>query len=192
MAKTKTKSGKSKSAKSAVKSEWAKVKSSGIHNKGLFAKRDIPEGTRIIEYVGEKLTTAESERRGVEQDELARETGGGTVYMFTLNSRFTIDGNVSWNTAKYANHGCDPNAETDVIKGRIWLIALHDIKKGEEIVYDYSFDIEYCKDYPCLCGAKNCAGYIVGWEFRAKLKRKLKAERKKKQGQKKDSKRKKR
>ena len=176
---TKTKEKKHKGAKKSVKSKWAKVKRSGIHNKGLFARKDIPGGTRIIEYVGEKLTTAESEQRGFDHDETARETGDGTVYMFILNKRYRIDGNVPWNPAKFANHSCAPNAETDIIKGRIWLIALRDIEKGEEIVYDYNFDAEYYKDYPCLCGAKKCAGYIVGTEYRKKLRRKIRSEKKK-------------
>ena len=190
-AKTKKKAGKGKKSGKAtqskqepVKSEWARTRRSGIHNRGLFAKKDIPKGTRIIEYVGEKLTHAQSEKRGIEHDEQARESGDGTVYMFTLNKRYTIDGNVPWNTAKYANHSCEPNAETDIIKGRIWLIALRGIEKGDEIVYDYNFDIEYYEDYPCLCGSKKCVGYIVGAEYRAKLKRRLKKKAAKKKGRK--------
>ncbi|NNC87690.1 MAG: SET domain-containing protein-lysine N-methyltransferase [Akkermansiaceae bacterium] len=160
-------------------SKWVKVGQSGIHNNGLFAIRDIPEDTRIIEYVGDKITKAESERRANAQDEKGRATGDGTVYIFTLNSRYDIDGNVPWNFARNANHSCDPNAHTDIVKGRVWLIASRDIKKGEEVVYDYGFDMSHWEDHPCLCGAKRCLGYIVGEEFRAKMKRKIKARRKK-------------
>jgi SET domain-containing protein len=155
--------------------EWVGVARSGIHNNGLFAKKDIPKGTKMIEYVGEKIIKAESERRGNEQDELGRPTGDGTVYVFTLNDRYDIDGAVDWNDAKNANHSCEPNASTDIQKGRIWLIADRKIRKGEEIVYDYGFDLSYWRDHPCLCGSKKCVGYIVGEEYRDKLKKKIKA-----------------
>ena len=161
-------------------SEMVEVRSSGIHNRGLFARCDIPEDARIIEYVGEKITKAESERRANLQDEKGRATGGGTVYIFTLNSRYDIDGNVPWNDARFANHSCDPNAYTDIVKGRIWLMAARDIRKGEEIVYDYGFDLSCWEDHPCRCGAKRCLGYMVGEEYRAKLRRKLRDRRKKK------------
>ena len=173
---------KKNGAKKRGTSKWVAVRSSGIHNKGLFAIRDIPEDTKIIEYIGEKIIKAESERRANLQDERGRETGEGTVYMFTLNDRYDIDGNVSYNAARYANHSCDPNAHTDVKKGRVWLYASRDIKKGEEILYDYGFELDSWEDYPCLCGSKRCVGYIVAEEYRPKLKRKLKAKTKTKAG----------
>ena len=182
--KKKGKKGPSKKAPN----KWVKVTGSGIHQKGLFAKRKIPTGTRFIEYVGEKITKKESERRGHEHDDEGRPTGDGTVYIFTLNSRYDIDGAVSWNKAKYANHSCEPNAYVEIKKNHIWIIAERDIKNGEEITYDYNFDIEHYEDHPCRCGAKHCAGYIVGEEFRKKLKRRLKAKKsraKKKAGKKK-------
>ncbi|MDE0826735.1 MAG: SET domain-containing protein-lysine N-methyltransferase [Akkermansiaceae bacterium] len=168
---------KSRKAEPQVKkgSEWVGVGQSGIHQSGLFARRDIPKDTRMIEYVGEKIIKAESERRGNEQDELGRPKGDGTVYMFTLNDRYDIDGAVDWNDAKNANHSCEPNAATDIIKDRIWLISARDIKKEEEIVYDYGFDLSYWRDHPCRCGSEKCVGYIVGDEYRKKLKKKIKA-----------------
>lgn len=156
-------------------SEWVGVGQSGIHQNGLFAKRDIPKGTRMIEYVGDKITKTESERRGNVQDAEGRPMGDGTVYIFTLNNRYDIDGAVSWNDAKNANHSCEPNAATDIIKGRIWLVSERAIKKGEEIVYDYGFDLSHWRDHPCLCGSKTCIGYIVGDEYREKLQKKIKA-----------------
>jgi len=156
-------------------SKWAEVRESGIHQKGLFARRDIPVNTRIIEYIGEKIIKTESERRRDEQDEKGRSTGDGTVYVFIVNSRYDIDGNVQGNAAKYANHSCNPNACTDVRKGRVWLRAARDIAKDEEIVYDYGFDLDFWEVNPCRCGAENCVGYIVAEEHRVKLKRKIKA-----------------
>lgn len=164
--------------KASKPSKWAEVRESGIHQKGLFAKRRIPAGTRIIEYVGEKIIKTESERRRNEQDEKGRASGNGTVYVFIVNDRYDIDGNVPWNIAKYANHSCDPNACSDVIKNRVWLIAERDIRKGEEIVYDYGFEFDGWEDHPCLCGARRCLGYIIAEEFRPRLKKALKARKK--------------
>jgi SET domain-containing protein len=155
-------------------SELVRVRKSGIHARGLFAAKDIEAGERVIEYVGDKVTKAESDRRADKQLEKAGKNGDGAVYIFTLNKRYDIDGNVSWNTARLANHSCDPNCETDIIRGHVWLIALRDIKKGEEITYNYCFDLEFFEDHPCCCGSKNCVGYIVGDEHWPKLRRALK------------------
>lgn len=163
-------------------STWAEAGASGIHQNGLFASRDIPEDTRIIEYIGDKITKAESERRANLQDEEGRSSGDGVVYIFTLNDRYDIDGNVDDNHARFANHSCDPNAYTDIIDGRVWLRAAREIEKGEEIVYDYGFDLSCWEDHPCLCGAKRCLGYIVGEEFRPEMKRKLKAKKAERKG----------
>lgn len=162
-----------------VDRQWVVVKGSKIHGKGVYAKKNIPEGTRVIEYVGEKITKAESDRRAdiqLERHEENPETG--SVYLFTLNKRYDIDGNVSWNPARFINHSCDPNCETDIIKGHIWIIAFKDIKKGEEITYDYGYDIDNYKDHPCYCGSKNCVGYIVEEDQWPKLKRLLKKKKK--------------
>lgn len=148
--------------------------------KGVFAKKDIKEGTRVIEYVGRKLTKKQSEARADEILEASKNhTMAGGVYIFELNKRYDIDGSVSWNTAKYINHSCNPNCESDIINGHIWIIATRDIKKGEEITYDYGYDMDDYENHPCKCGAKNCVGYIVAEEHWPKLKRKLAAKKKK-------------
>jgi len=142
--------------------------------KGIFAKKDIPKGAKIIEYVGNKLTKKQSEVRADEILEASRNhTMAGGVYIFELNKRYDIDGSVSWNTARFINHSCDPNAESDIIGGRIWIIATRDIKKGEEITYDYGYDMDDYESHPCRCGKPNCVGYIVAQEHWTKLKRKL-------------------
>ena len=66
------------------------------------------------------------------------------IYLFTLNKKTVLDGDTKSNTAKYINHTCDPNCEVDIIKGKIWIIATQDIKKGDELSYDYGFG--YDKD----------------------------------------------
>jgi SET domain-containing protein len=137
------------------------VKRSSIHNRGIFAKHDIPNDTPIIEYVGEKITKAESRRRGDALMEKSKKTGCAAVYVFTLNKRYDIDGGKGRNPARYINHSCAPNCEAYIIRGRIWIYSLRDIKAGEELTYNYGFDADTWDDHPCRCGSKRCIGYIV-------------------------------
>ena len=95
----------------------------------------------------------------------------GAVYIFELNKKYDIDGNVPCNTARFINHACETNAEAEIIKGKIWIIATREIKKGEEILYDYGYDLENWQEHPCQCSSKNCIGYIVAEEDRIKLKK---------------------
>ena len=161
-------------------SEWVRRGRSKIHGGGLYAAKPIPKGTRVIEYVGERVTKAEAYRR--EERRLADRAKGndGGVYVFELNKRHDIDGDVSWNTARLINHSCDGNCETAIIRGKIWIIAVRDIAEGEEITYDYGFDFEDWKLHPCLCGSKKCVGYIVHSKHRWRVRKALKAEKVKK------------
>lgn len=151
------------------------VKNSKIHGTGVFARKDIKKGTRVIEYVGDKLTQAQSDKRADTQIEKHKKNrkANGAVYIFELNKRYDIDGNVSWNPARYINHSCNPNCETDIIRGHIWIIATQDIRKGEEISYNYGYDLEDYKDHPCHCKSKNCIGYIANDEYWSKLRKLL-------------------
>tara|TARA_Y100000310_G_C20694125_1_gene824257 strand:- start:3204 stop:3647 length:444 start_codon:yes stop_codon:yes gene_type:complete len=135
--------------------EWMIVKSSKVHGKGGFAKKDIPKDTYIIEYVGKKITNKEADKIS------EKECSKGIVYLFGLNKRYTLDGDTPTNIAKYINHSCNPNAESLNDNGRIWITALKDIKKGEEINYDYCLETDDIEDHPCKCGEKNCKKYIV-------------------------------
>jgi len=163
---------------SRTQSPYIVVRRSRIHGRGVFAKKFISEGTRVIEYVGDKITKTESDERAQKVlDRHERDSEKGAVYIFTLNNRHDIDGDVYWNTAKYINHSCDPNCETDIIRGRIWIIALRDIEAGEEITYNYGYDYESYEDHPCYCGTSRCMGYILGEDFWPSLKRKRTMER---------------
>ena len=148
-------------------------KKSSVHGFGIFARTLILKGTRIIEYVGEKITKPEAERRGPALINYAKKHHElGAVYLFELNKRYDIDGHVPYNTAKYINHSCEPNCEIDIIRGHIWVIATRDISKGEELFYNYGYDdIEEYEEHPCRCGSKRCVGYIVSEENRLKLKK---------------------
>lgn len=168
-----------------------KVDQSPIHQRGLFAIADIEEGTDIIQYVGEKITKEESTRRALEWEEKARETGEGLVYIFELDDDWDLDGRLGDNPARYMNHSCDGNCEAVNGDGEIWIVARKPIKKGEELVYDYGYDMEHFLDHPCGCGADSCIGYIVREDQRKKVKKLLKGKKKKKsKGKKSDSKKK--
>lgn len=147
------------------------IKDSIVHGRGLYAARDIRKGERALEYVGEKISKAESERRAAIILERSRITGQGAVYIFTLNKTHDIDGSVDWNDARLVNHSCDPNCEAQIIRGRIWYIALRPIPEGTELSVNYGFDFENWEDHPCRCGMHNCVGFIVAEEHWPKLKR---------------------
>ena len=155
------------------RSKWCEVRKSGIHGRGLFAKKKIPAGTYIIEYVGEKIGKDEANERGWARMDQARETGDAAVYIFTLDDEWDIDGDVPENAARLINHSCDPNCEAFIEDGSIWIAALRDIRKHEELFFNYGFDLENYQDHPCRCGADQCVGYIAGEDYWPKLRKKL-------------------
>ena len=150
------------------------VRKSSIHGNGVFARCDIKAGERILEYLGEKIDKEESNRRGLENEEKAKETGGGSVYIFELDDQYDIDGNFEYNDARFINHACRTNCEAVNEDGTIWIYATRDIKKGEELLYNYGYALEHFLDHPCKCGFPECVGYIIAVEDRLKLKRLLK------------------
>lgn len=155
-------------------SPYILVKNSTIHGKGVYAKKDIPAETEIIEYVGERITKREADIRGEQVLNRSKtDVTRGAVYIFELNKRYDIDGNVPWNTAGLINHSCDPNCEAINIDGHIWICARRDIEKGEELTYNYGYNFENYEEHPCRCGSDNCVGYILSEEYWPKLKREL-------------------
>lgn len=150
------------------------VRQSSIHNRGVFAATDIPPDTRILEYLGERITKKESARRGLELVERAKTTGEAAVYIFTLNSRYDLDGSTGENPARYINHSCEPNCQAYIERGRIFIYSIKAIRQGEELTYNYGFDLDTWEDHPCLCGTPKCVGYIVDKKHWPKLRRVLK------------------
>ena len=163
-----------------ITSKYIEVRESEIHGTGVFASTKVPKGKKVIEYIGEKITKKESARRSIALIEKNRgsETDGA-VYIFEVNKRHDIDGNIPENTARFINHACDPNCEPDVIKNRVWLISTRKIKKGEELSYNYGFDLEDYEEHKCRCGAKECIGYITAEDNWPKLKKRLDKKKKK-------------
>ncbi len=149
------------------------VRESSIHNRGIFAAKNIPAGTRIMEYVGERITKKESERRAIALMERAKQTGEAAVYIFTLNSRYDLDGAEGENPARYINHSCDPNCEAFIERGRIFIYSKKDLTAGQELTYNYGFDFDTWEDHPCRCGEPRCVGYIVDEQHWPRLKRLL-------------------
>ena len=138
------------------------ISSSSIHGSGVFASRAIKKGERIIEYVGHKIRKKESTRRALRAISMAKKDPSlGAVYIFELDDTWDIDGNVDWNPARLINHSCDGNCESSVQEGKIWIVAVRDIKKGQELGYNYGYDLEHYAEHPCKCGKANCVGYIV-------------------------------
>jgi SET domain-containing protein len=142
-----------------------KIRKSNIDNKGLYAAKNIKAGRKVINYKGRIITVKETERNKKFDNDKA-------IYLFNLNKKYDLDGDFEYNTARLINHSCNPNCEVEGKGLKLWIFALRDIKKGEELSYDYGFG--YDKDYKqfvCRCGAKNCVGYIVREGSRWRIKK---------------------
>src|SRR3954447_3041895 len=139
---------------------------------GLFATKPIKKGTKIIRYFGPLLDCKKKKDDAIENK-----------YLFELNNRWTIDGSVRKNVARYINHACKPNAEYDVRprKRKVFIRAIKNIEPGEEINYDYGTDYfkAYLKPIGCKCAACEKKRKKQRAEARAeKIRLKAKAERK--------------
>jgi len=109
----------------------------------------------VIEYVGEKIGSREMLRR----------CAAGNFFIFALRDGEYVDGSVEYNLARFINHGCDPNCEIRWEEDRIWIVARRDIAAGEEVMFNYSYDLEDYRHHPCRCGSLRCVGYIVAEPF---------------------------
>jgi SET domain-containing protein len=131
------------------------IKTSAIHGTGLFARYNLPKGWRLIEYVGRRISKSES--LALCQTE--------NPYIFYINKKWDLDGMVDWNPARFINHSCDPNCEAIQEDDRIFIASIRPICAGEELTYNYGYDLDEYRDYPCCCGSARCAGYIVADEY---------------------------
>lgn len=164
-------------ARRAAESPWIRSANSPIHGKGVYARIEVPAGTRIVEYRGERITKVEAHRR--ERLRLARlaRGGDGCVYIFQLNARYDLDGRIRGNVARLINHSCAPNCRAEKIAGKIWIVARRDISAGEELSFDYGYGFKEWRQHPCCCGAPRCVGFIVNAGQRWLLRRARRAER---------------
>lgn len=163
-----------------VNTSYILIKKSKIHNNGVFAKKNIRKNTKIIEYVGEIINKKEGDKRARLQYKLSKKDPSlGRTYIFELNNKYDLDGNVLYNPARLINHSCKPNAKYKQIGLRIFIVAIKSIKKGEEITYDYGYDLEDYKGNPCRCNKPNCIGYIIGRNFLKEYKELIKKKKEK-------------
>ena len=142
-----------------------KVRRSKIDNFGLYATRDIKSGSKIIEYKGKIISVKKSAEDPKFDNDKA-------IYLFNINKRFDLDGDFKFNTARLINHSCNPNCEVLGEGLKVWVYALKDIKKDDELSYDhgFSFDEDF-QNYPCRCGSKDCAKYIIREGSRWRIKK---------------------
>ena len=128
---------------------------------GAFATEFIPAGTRLIEYAGQRITMTEAEARYPDDDTRHH------TYLFAIDDDIVIDAAFENNEARFINHSCDPNCDAVVEDDRIWIETIREVQPGEELAYDYEYELEERhtpaakKRYPCNCGSAKCRGTIL-------------------------------
>lgn len=152
------------------------VRNSKIHGRGVFARKPIRKGARVIEYTGPIISEKEAEKIGTQTVH-----GHSHTMLFQLDKKRVING-IEGGDAKYLNHGCDPNCETEQDGDHIYIKAIRNIKEGEELVYDYHLQVpgkiteEIKKEFVCLCGSPKCRGTQIDGDL---LKKQAKKDKKK-------------
>jgi SET domain-containing protein len=152
-----------------------KVRRSRIHGRGVFALKRIKKGTRVIEYLGERITHKEADERYADHDENDNHT-----FLFIVDRCTVVDGGVNGNEARFINHGCDGNCESEIEGGRIFIEAIRSIEPGEELSYDYQIGREpgdpsnVDEIYACRCGVAKCRGTMLWPPKRPKPRKKAK------------------
>jgi SET domain-containing protein len=153
---------------------------SPIHGNGVFAARDIPAGTELIEYKGRRLTHEEAD------DKYGGTVETGHTFLFTLDDDYIIDANQNGNDARFINHSCDPNCQAflhespdgDPRHQFVMIESLRDIAYGEELTYDYKITLQQrytaklLKIWECRCGADCCTGTMLKAKGRSRPRRK--------------------
>ncbi|MEO7404263.1 MAG: SET domain-containing protein-lysine N-methyltransferase [Burkholderiales bacterium] len=139
------------------------ARNSPIHGRGVFALQRIKKGERIVEYKGRLITEAEADRRYPDNDAKPAHT-----FLFLIEDAMVIDANHNGNSARWLNHSCAPNCETDEDNGHVFIDAIRDIEPGIELVYDYNLVLDepltkaLRERYRCLCGTRKCRGTMFG------------------------------
>ena len=157
------------------------VRASSVHGRGAFAIAPIAKGMRLIEYVGERVSHKEADRRYESKD-----ANDNHTFLFIVDSRTVIDAGVDGNDARFFNHSCDPNCESVIENGRVYIEAIRAAQPGDELTYDYQIQREaddpadVDEVFACRCGAAQCRGTMLWPPERKRAKRRAsKAKRKK-------------
>ena len=139
------------------------VRRSGVHGKGVYAVQPIAAGQRIIEYTGEVISWPEAQRRHPHDPADPNHT-----FYFHVDDTRVIDAKYGGNAARWINHACAPNCESEVADdGRVYIKALRDLHPGEELFYDYGLVIDerytpkLKREYACRCGSPDCRGTML-------------------------------
>jgi uncharacterized protein len=138
------------------------VRRSAVHGHGVFARRRIRKGTRIIEYLGERLSHQEADRR-YEYKHVA----DNHTFLFIVDRRTVVDAGIDGNEARFINHSCDPNCESVIERGHIYIEAVRTIQPGDELNYDYRIARDHTDPpdidaiFACHCGAEGCRGSML-------------------------------
>lgn len=136
----------------------------------------IPKGVQIIEYVGERISHAEADRRHADNA-----PDDGHTFLFTIDAKTVIDAGVGGNLSRFINHSCDPNCEVILDDGRPFVESIRIIQAGEELAYDYNLtrsadDLpEIEKVFGCRCGTASCRGTMLAPRKKPKPKPKPRA-----------------
>lgn len=163
-------------------SPLVEARNSSIHGRGVYAIAPIKKGTRVIEYLGERISHTEADRRYEKKGD-----DDGHTFLFIASNRTVIDAGVDGNDARFINHSCKPNCETVIENSRVFIDSIRAIKPGEELGYDYQLTWESTDDptelalYACRCGARKCRGTMLDKEptdLRDKKKAQKKAQKK--------------
>jgi len=139
-----------------------RVRQSGVHGRGVYALRPIRAGERVMEYKGELITWKEAQRRHPHDPENPNHT-----FFFHVDEKHVIDGKHHGNSARWINHSCEPNCESETVGRRVFVNALRDLYPGEELFYDYGLVIDerltptLKREYACHCGSANCRGTML-------------------------------
>ncbi len=146
-----------------------RVRRSRVHGRGVFALRRIRKGTRIIEYLGDRVSHRQADRRYEHKD-----INDNHTFLFIVDRNVVIDGGANGNDARFINHSCDPNCESVIEDRRVFIEATRTIRPGEELTYDYQIgrdrtDPANVDDiYACRCGAQRCRGTML-WPPKRRL-----------------------
>ena len=138
------------------------VRKSGIHGRGVFALTDIPRGTRLIEYTGERMSHDEADRRYGDLH-----AGGAHTMLFAATDEVVIDATQRGSSARWINHSCAPNCDAIEQEGRIFIDTRRNVRAGEELVYDYELIVDephtakVKREHACYCGSKRCRGTML-------------------------------
>ena len=152
-------------AVSLATSPLVEARNSAIHGRGVYAVAPIKKGTRVLEYLGERISHNEADTRYEQKGD-----DDGHTFLFIASNRTVIDAGVDGNDARFINHSCNPNCETVIENSRVFIDAIRSIKPGEELGYDYQLTWESTDDpaelalYACRCGAKKCRGTMLDRE----------------------------